>query len=50
MWKELVDLKSYPADAVCDRVLDLPKQVGSYRETPPWLRPIALFPRNKEPV
>ena len=40
------DLKSYPANAVCDRVLDLLSQVGSNRETPPWLRPIALFPRR----
>jgi hypothetical protein len=32
-----------PAHAVCCGVLNLLSQVGPYPETPPWLRPIALF-------
>ena len=32
-----------PARAVCCGVLNLLSQVGPYPETPPWLRPIALF-------
>jgi hypothetical protein len=32
-----------PARAVCCDVLNLLSQVGPYPETPPWLRPIALF-------
>jgi hypothetical protein len=32
-----------PACAVCCGVLNLLSQVGPYPETPPWLRPIALF-------
>lgn len=32
-----------PARAVCCGVLNLLTQVGPYPETPPWLRPIALF-------
>jgi len=33
----------FPANAVCRKVLNLLSQVGPYPETPPWLRPIALF-------
>ena len=33
----------FPANAVCCRVLNLLSQVGPDPETPPWLRPIALF-------
>lgn len=32
-----------PAFAVYRQVLNLHVQVGPYLETPPWLRPIALF-------
>ncbi len=35
--------KGSPAGAVCCKVLNLLSQVVSYRETPPWLEPIALF-------
>ena len=35
--------KKNPAYAVYCWVLNLQKQVGPYLETPPWLRPIALF-------
>ncbi len=34
---------SFPAYAVCCKVLNLLSQVGPDPETPPWLRPIALF-------
>jgi len=34
---------SFPANAVCCKVLNLLSQVGPDPETPPWLRPIALF-------
>ena len=33
----------HPAYAVYHQVLNLLGQVGPYLETPPWLRPIALF-------
>mgnify|MGYP003551437547 CR=1 FL=1 len=36
-------LKKNPAYAVYHQVLNLQVQVGPYLETPPWLRPIALF-------
>ena len=35
--------KKSPAFAVYRQVLNLHVQVGPYLETPPWLRPIALF-------
>jgi len=35
--------KKHPAYAVYHQVLNLLAQVGPYLETPPWLRPIALF-------
>ena len=35
--------KKSPAFAVYHQVLNLQVQVGPYLETPPWLRPIALF-------
>ena len=35
--------KKHPAYAVYHQVLNLLRQVGPYLETPPWLRPIALF-------
>jgi hypothetical protein len=35
--------KKFPANAVCCKVLNLLSQVGPDPETPPWLRPIALF-------
>ncbi len=36
-------VKKHPACAVYHQVLNLHLQVGPYLETPPWLRPIALF-------
>ncbi len=36
-------LKKHPAYAVYHQVLNLQRQVGPYLETPPWLKPIALF-------
>ena len=36
-------IKKHPACAVYHQVLNLQVQVGPYLETPPWLRPIALF-------
>ena len=41
--------KKYPARAVYCGILNLLSQVGSYSETPPWLRPIALFPEDGSP-
>jgi hypothetical protein len=38
-----VKAKKNPAYAVYCQVLNLQLQVGPYLETPPWLRPIALF-------
>ena len=35
--------KGNPANAVCCEVLNLLSQAGPDPETPPWLRPIALF-------
>jgi len=47
--RQLVKLIKDPAYAVYRQVLNLPEQVVSDWETPPWLRPIALFLQNKRP-
>jgi len=39
-------IKKDPACAVYCGVLNLLSQVGSDLETPPWLKPIALFHRD----
>jgi len=46
----LIPEKGNPAHAVCCKVLNLLSQVGPDPETPPWLRPIALFLKDGEPI